>query len=80
MVLTHEKLLKGANLNGVISLMIEMAQIGYGNQEFWKKMEQLLASQLQMKRQVIQKENVIILGRVLAKQNISNRIIWENLL
>lgn len=43
-ILTHEKLMRGRNLNGVIAVMLAFNGAKQGTQEFWKKMEALCAT------------------------------------
>lgn len=71
-VLTHEKLMKGRNLNGVISVMMAFNGVQLGTREFWKKMEALCAHQISQKRQPLDKNHCIQLLAILANKKISN--------
>lgn len=53
--LTHKKLLKGNNLQSVITLCRSFNQIGSGNSDLWRKLENLLEKQLEMAREPLDK-------------------------
>jgi hypothetical protein len=48
--MTHESLIKGRNLNGIITIMMAFNGMTSGSTEFWKRMEKLLESALKKKR------------------------------
>ena len=41
-IITHEKLIRGTNLLGVLTLVSSFGEINIGSGEFWRKIESLL--------------------------------------
>ena len=59
-LLTHSSLIKGKNLNGIMTFMVAFDQIDQGGIEFWKRMEKLLTEALKtVKREPLNKENCL---------------------
>lgn len=58
-ILTHDQLIKGKNLSGVISIMVAFESTRQGSIEFWKRIEQILLTQIQQKRHPLEKEQAL---------------------
>lgn len=78
--LTHEKLMKGKNLNGLIAICIAFEGAGKGTIEFWRKVEQLLEKEITQKRQPLDEEHALQLLAVLASKQILNEEVIQSIL
>ena len=58
-ILTHDQLIKGKNLSGVITIMVAFESTKQGSIEFWKRIEQILLKQVEQKRHPLEKEEAL---------------------
>ena len=73
--LTHEKLMKGKHLNGLIAICIAFEGAGKGTIDFWRKIEQILEHDIKRKRQPMESDHALQLLAVMGSRHIMNETI-----